>query len=122
MNQSAVPSLLHDLLRHAERTGDIYVKCGGRKSFENDATAQDAILWNLVVIGEISVRLGESFHGAHPEIPWRSVIAQRNVIAHGYDVLDWSRLIAVVENDIPGLGRHVRVLLDSFGPPPDSSQ
>lgn len=122
MNQSVVPSLLHDLLRHAERASDIYAKCGGRKSLEGDSTAQDAILWNLVVIGEISIRLGESFHVAHPEIPWRSVIAQRNVIAHGYDVLDWSRLIAVIEEDIPELAGRVRVLLDSFGPPPDSSQ
>ncbi len=33
----------------------------------------------LEIIGEAARRVSEAYRQAHPEIPWRSIIAQRNV-------------------------------------------
>ncbi len=118
MTGARVPSLLHDLVVHSERVSAIYTRCGDPESFLRDQNAMDAVLWNFVVIGEVCGRLGDAFHRAHPTIPWREVIAQRHVIAHGYDVLDWNRLALVIERDIPTLILEARRLLESFGPPP----
>lgn len=120
MSDSRPPALLHDIVHHAERIASIYAAHATTESFMEDSTSRDAVLWNLIAVGEACIRLGNDFHKAHPQIPWRDVIDQRNVIAHGYDILRWPRIISVIENHLPGLIREVRRLLDEFGPPPES--
>jgi uncharacterized protein with HEPN domain len=77
--------------------------------------ARDAVAFNLIAIGEICVRLGEPFHDTHPGIPWAEVIAQRNIIAHGYDIIDMSVLAATIEKDIPALIAEAEKLLRAYG-------
>ena len=116
MTADKIPSLLHDLVRHAERIRDVHAPAGTRVRTDRDV--QDMILWNFIVIGEVCARLGDVFRNQHPEIPWSAVIGHRHIIAHGYDVLDWNRLIEVIEKDVPILIEQARKLLQSYGPPP----
>lgn len=37
----------------------------------------------IEIIGEAARRVSEEFRAEHPEIPWRSVVGQRHVLAHG---------------------------------------
>jgi uncharacterized protein with HEPN domain len=41
-----------------------------------------AVERQITVIGEAARRVSDSFKRAHPEIPWGSIIGQRNVLAH----------------------------------------
>lgn len=118
MTQRLIPSLLADLLHYAGRIREIYAVCGSADSLAADTLAQEAILWNFVVIGEVCIRLGQDFHDQHPDIPWSSIIAQRNVIAHGYDVFLWDRLIPLIESDLPVMINQIEFLARQFGPPP----
>jgi uncharacterized protein with HEPN domain len=120
MTQTSLPALLHDLLTHAERILAVRAQFRSRQDFVGDRTACDAVLWNLLVIGEVCKRLGDPFQQKHPHIPWRLIVQQRNVIAHGYDVLDWNRLAETIERDLPVLIDSVRKLLDAYGPPPET--
>jgi uncharacterized protein with HEPN domain len=120
MSDARPPALLHDIVHHAERIASIYSAHASAEAFMDDETARDAVLWNLIAVGEACIRLGDEFHEAHPEVPWRDVIDQRNVIAHGYDIIKWSRIIATIENHLPGLINAVRRILDEYGPPPSS--
>jgi len=43
-----------------------------------------AIERHIEIIGEAAGRVSPSFRDAHPEIPWRRIIAPRNVLAHEY--------------------------------------
>ena len=54
-------------------------------SFLMDGKTQDAIMFNLVIMGEAANRLPEEYRENHQEIPWASIIGTRNVIIHGYD-------------------------------------
>jgi len=38
----------------------------------------------LEIIGEAARRVSSAFRAAHPELPWSSIIAQRNPLIHGY--------------------------------------
>lgn len=116
MNDTRIPSLLHDLVHHAERIRDEYALAG--LQVRTDSRVQDAILWNFVVIGEVVARLGEDFHHQHPEISWRAVVDHRNLIAHGYDMLNWDRLIEVIEGEIPILIEQATKILRSYGSSP----
>ncbi len=43
---------------------------------------------SVEIIGEAARRVSETFKKVHPEIPWRSIIAQRSVLTHKYGEID----------------------------------
>lgn len=62
------------VLERAERDGDARAA----------AVALDAILYDLVVIGEAVKHLPTSAKLRRPEVPWRAVAGMRDVLAHSY--------------------------------------
>lgn len=60
----------------------------GRESFFEDTMVQDAVIRNLEVIGEAVRSLPPELKRRHPEIPWRSITALRNVLIHEYFGVD----------------------------------
>lgn len=63
----------------------------------------DATLRNLELIGEAATHIPDEIRTAHPEIPWRMVIATRNRLIHGYLGIDDDTLLSIIENDVPEL-------------------
>ena len=55
------------------------------EAFLEDEKTQDAIMFNLIIMGEAANNIPHQFQEKHPEIPWPSIIGTRNVIVHGYD-------------------------------------
>ena len=53
--------------------------------FIADTKTQDAILYNLIIIGEAANQISDEFQEKHQTIPWSSMIGTRNIIVHGYD-------------------------------------
>jgi uncharacterized protein with HEPN domain len=74
-----------------------------KESFEKDRTAQQAVAYNLSVLGEAARALSPEIRERHPDIPWRDVIAQRNVVIHAYHSLDVGSLWTTAREDIPQL-------------------
>jgi uncharacterized protein with HEPN domain len=71
-----------------------------------------AVERHLEIIGEAAGRVSQSFRETHREVPWRQIIAQRNILAHEYgdvdDALVWrvatermSELIRLIEPHVP---------------------
>lgn len=52
--------------------------------YERNRPMQMSVERGLEIIGEIARKISEPFRKQHPEIPWRRIIGQRNVIAHEY--------------------------------------
>jgi uncharacterized protein with HEPN domain len=75
--------LLQDML-HAVDTILSY-ELSSYEAFFKDGKSQDAIMYNLIILGEAANQISDEFQDAHPKIPWSSVIGTRNVIVHGYD-------------------------------------
>jgi uncharacterized protein with HEPN domain len=50
---------------------------------ENDQL-RSAVLFKLVIIGEAIRQLSPDFRDRHPEVPWRDIIAFRNIVLHRY--------------------------------------
>lgn len=71
--------------------------------YEQDAVLCSAVERQIEIIGEAANRVSIEFQSAHPQVPWRKIIGQRNVLAHEYkdiaDKLIWS----VAEQHIPEL-------------------
>ena len=57
----------------------------------------------IEIIGEPAGRVSQAFRDTHPDIPWRQVIAQRNVLAHEYGDIDDDLTWALVTAHVPKL-------------------
>lgn len=68
----------------------------------------------LELVGEAARRVSEERQRAIPEIPWRDMIGQRNVLAHMYGRIDHSQLYLTATRDLEGLVVAIdRVLVDA---------
>ena len=76
--------------------------------------AYDATLRNLELIGEAATHIPEAIRTAHPEIPWRMIIATRNRLIHGYLGIDDDILWGVIRDDVPGLMLSLQALRIEF--------
>ena len=74
-----------------------------RESFFADLMARDAVLWNLLIIGEAAKQIPDDIQAAHPLVEWRKIAGFRDVLAHGYFGLDENILWDVIESKIPPL-------------------
>ncbi|MCL4742741.1 MAG: DUF86 domain-containing protein [Phycisphaerales bacterium] len=120
MSRSVIPSLLYDIVASGEAILQIR-RSGASLTGSHVANTQlAAVLYNFVVIGEIVSRLGEGFWMQHPEVPWRRVVDHRNLVAHGYDVVDTDILVRTIDEHLPQLIAGVRRILEGYGPPPES--
>ena len=82
----------------------------GKKAFETDRSAQQAVAYNLAVLGEAARALSPGLRERHPEVPWRDVIAQRNVVVHEYHRLALDSLWATATEDVPQLDEQLAVI------------
>lgn len=69
----------------------------------SDTRTRRALERTLELIGEAAGRVSEPARRSYPRIPWAAIIGQRNIIAHRYAAIDYSRLFATVTEDIPAL-------------------
>ncbi len=100
----SVRKLLLDLTLACEETRRF---CVGKnlQDFQADRLLQLAVERQFEIIGEALARLERvDPDGLRTKIPeYRQIIGFRNLIAHGYDVIDDAALWDFVSNRLPGL-------------------
>jgi uncharacterized protein with HEPN domain len=96
------PAYLWDMLDAAQSGIDMI---SGRSSedFAADHTAKLAMERTMEIIGEAARRVSQTTRDAHPEIPWRTIIGQRNILAHEYGRVDHMQLYRTASEDLPRL-------------------
>lgn len=72
-------------------------------AFVANPLVYDATLRNLELIGEAATHVPDDVRQAHPEVPWRMVIATRNRLVHAYLGIDNDTLWSIVVTDVPAL-------------------
>lgn len=78
---------LQDILDAIERTKRAearLMRAETADDAEGTRVALDAILYNLVVIGEAVNALPAQITAAEPNVPWRDVVDMRNFLSHEY--------------------------------------
>ncbi|GAC1384633.1 MAG: hypothetical protein NVSMB4_12210 [Acidimicrobiales bacterium] len=80
---------------------------------ETGAVALDAVLYNLVVIGEAVASLPEDLKASRPLVPWRDVVDMRNFLAHQY----FRVITSVVRDTIDAPLEQLRSACDEMGRP-----
>lgn len=71
---------------------------------------RDAILYNLVIVGEAVKGLADETRARHPEIPWKQIAGLRDLLTHEYFRIDMDEIDKVVERDLAPLEAAVEAL------------
>lgn len=76
-----------DMLAFCEKIRQ-YTADVDQQRFVDDTMRYDATVRNLELLGEAASRIPETVRQAHPQVPWRLVVATRNRLIHGYLGID----------------------------------
>ena len=74
-----------------------------RADLDNDRAIGLAVARCLEIVGEAAARLPEEVQKHYPAIPWPQIIAMRNRLIHGYDLVDYDIVWSTVSEDLPPL-------------------
>ena len=109
-----------DYVRHMLEAAQLacsYVKGFDQSAFIGDRRTQQAVILNLVVIGEAATKLAaEELELVHrfPELPWKNMRGMRNRIAHGYFDIDLTIVWQTVQTGLPTLIEQLTAIHDAL--------
>ena len=109
------PKLLEDIRNAADfvKTATLSVVL---TQFKQDRLLRQAVERNFEIIGEALRRLEKDDPDTATRIAdYRRIIAFRNVLIHGYDVIDPAIVWSAITDDLAPLLRDVQALLETLG-------
>ena len=103
-------------IANAVRRVAAYVRGIGREGFGEQPIVQDAVIRQLLIIGEATKHLTKEFRAEHPDVPWREMAAMRDVLVHSYNRVDIDEVWQAATTDVANLADRLEALLP---PPPE---
>jgi uncharacterized protein with HEPN domain len=82
----------------------------GKKTFLKSRVHQQAVILNLMIIGEAIKHIDVRALSTRPEIPWKDIAGLRDIVAHKYFHLDLETIWDVVEKDLAPLAKAVAAM------------
>ena len=111
-------ALLADMLGSARIVAG-YVAGRQFEEYLADQMLRDAVERRVEIVGEAARGVSRAYQDAHPEIPWRPIMAQRHILAHEYATVRRDLIRSVATRHIPEL---IRLLEPLIPPPPPDPQ
>jgi hypothetical protein len=84
-----------------------------KKFFYDDKTV-DAVVRQILIIGEAANKCSETLKNKYHKIPWREMITTRNKMIHDYGGLVKSIVWEIAKNDLPKLQKQIVKILNDF--------
>ncbi len=81
------------------------------EEFAKEDMRSDAIIKNLMTIGEAVKNVPRDIRAKSPEIEWEEMAGLRDVLIHQYFGADMETVWGIVKDDLPKLKRNIGALL-----------
>ncbi|MCL4458227.1 MAG: DUF86 domain-containing protein [Nitrospirae bacterium] len=75
----------------------------GYAEFLKDRKTQNAVVWQIHIVGEATKNLPESIREKYKEVPWKYMARIRDKIAHFYFGIDYEIVWKVIKEKLPGI-------------------
>ena len=82
-----------------------------RESFTVDRRTVDAVMHNIMILGEAAGGIPDDVAIRHPDMPWDKMRAIRNVVVHAYFGIRKEILWETIQHDLPPLVPLLRAVL-----------
>jgi uncharacterized protein with HEPN domain len=95
-----------DQMTEATQLACSYIEGMDKTDFLDDKKTQQAVILNLLLIGEIATKLlrdHDDLSERHPDIAWKNMKGMRNRIAHGYFEINLDIVWDTVQESLPDL-------------------
>ena len=93
-----------------------YVQGMDREEFIADEVVFDAVIRNLIIIGEAARQVSEETKSRYSDVAWRKIVGLRNIVTHVYFGIDEDIIWDLVQHYVPDLRMRVaRILEAEFG-------
>lgn len=115
MTQSRSADYLGHILEAAQLACS-YVAGLDKEGFLADKRTQQAVIMNIVIIGEAASKLARddpALIERHPEVPWKSMRGMRNRIAHRYFDINLDIVWDTVRDAFPQLVEQLQAISDA---------
>ena len=103
---------VRDILASVRVIGD-YTEGMTFEEFVADQRTMDAVVRNLMTMGESIRWIPEIILDAYPDVPWRLMRGVRNVVVHEYFGVDPGILWETVRGDLPPLVARIEAVLQT---------
>jgi uncharacterized protein with HEPN domain len=110
MSEPDAAALLAHILEAAELATS-YIEGMSKEDFLSDSRTQQAVILNLVIIGEAATKLMDrhpNVAASYPDTEWRAMRGMRNRIAHGYYDINLDVVWETVASALPELVKQLR--------------
>jgi uncharacterized protein with HEPN domain len=78
-----------------------------KEEFIKSDLLQVWVLYHIQVIGEAANGISSEFQEQQPKIPWKDIIAMRNLLVHQYFGIDLEEIWNTARNDLPQLKKDI---------------
>lgn len=102
MSEREIPVLLL-MLELIEKIEEFTSPIQSFEEFEKDVKTFDACMMNFIVIGELVLKLNESFLEQYNDIEWYKIRAFRNFAAHDYFGISPKKVWEIIQTKLPDL-------------------
>ena len=68
----------------------------------------------MEIIAEAAKKLPEEIRSEHTNVPWKSIIGLRNIIAHNYDDVNIKEIWQIVKHHLPATKKEIEELKSSL--------
>ena len=90
-------------IKDAVRRIETYTKGITFASFENNQMLVDAVIRNLVIIGESVKNLPEDIKKEFPDVEWKKIAGLRDILVHAYFGINKKIVWDIIKNKVPEL-------------------
>jgi uncharacterized protein with HEPN domain len=84
------------------------------EEFQKDRKTRDAVLMQILVLGESASRIPLPFRNILPDIEWGRIIRSRHIIAHEYHGIDYEVIWRIIKIYLPPLRIVLSKKLEDF--------
>lgn len=82
------------------------------EDFVDNDLISDAVIKNILVIGEAAKNIPDEIRKKNPHIEWRKMAGMRDMVIHGYFSINYRIVWDVVQNKVPTLKQQIQKLLN----------
>jgi uncharacterized protein with HEPN domain len=70
-----------------------------RERWDVDRVLRDAVLYRMLLLGEIASALPDDLRDRYPDVAWRQIRAFRNLAVHRYFGVDWAVVWQIAQEE-----------------------